>query len=158
MPDDTPTASAGFPPANADGTPALVGPDEYTRQVRRNRIDQNNTTVLSGNYADLQRAGADAAVNASGSDKAYAAPPGTDPKDDKVKTPAQAEADRGEFTRETARTGLLEAPPAAEPRENTEPDSVDPTSQSPQQQSKGGGGSGTTSTSPRPATTTATKK
>lgn len=164
MSDTAPTASAGFPPANPDGTPALIGPDEYTKKTRIDRINQNNTTVLSGNYADLQRAGADAAVDgkAGTSTDAYAAPPGIDPKDEKVVTPAQHEAAKGEWTRETERTGLLTEPEVAPPADNDSPDSIDPTSVSPTvadgTSTTGGTQSPTPATSTSTTSTTATKK
>ena len=126
----------GFPKDNPDGTPGLIGPDEYTKQYRIARILGNNTTVLTGNIADVQRAGAEVA---SGKTVAgVAAPPGTDVKSEKVVTPAQQEASRGEFTRETERTGLLEAPPAPVPPENKSPNPVDPTSTSPRAEIRSG--------------------
>lgn len=124
----------GFPADNPDGTPGLIGPDEYTKQSRIARILGNNTTVLSGNIADMQRAGADVAIGKPA--PGVAAPPGIDVKSDKVVTPAQAEAARGEYTRETERTGLLDAPAIPDPPENTSPNPVDPTSTSPRVEAK----------------------
>lgn len=146
----------GFPAENRDGSPALVGPDDYTKQTRINRILQNNTTVLTGNYADLQRAGAEAATgDTSAAVAAVDTGPGVDLKDDKVITPAQHDADKGEFTRETLRTGLLDAPPESVPAENSEPNVIDPTSQSPQvegSKSSGSMSTSTTSTAAKPST------
>ena len=144
----------GFPPDNPDGTPGLVGPDEYTKTTRINRILQNNTTVLTGNYADLQRAGAEAATGQTNAGlAAIDTGPGVDPKDDKIVTPAQHDASKGEFTRETLRTGLLEEPVAPEPKENNSPDPVDPTSTSPTAEAKS-----KSSGSANITTTPATKK
>lgn len=131
----------GFPADNPDGTPGLVGPDEYTKQSRIARILGNNTTVLTGNIADVQRAGAEAATGKA--DKSVDTGPGVDPKSDKIVTPAQAEAARGEWTRETERTGLLDAPVVPEPKENKSPDPVDPTSTSPRAESKTASGTST---------------
>jgi hypothetical protein len=83
--------------------------------------------------------GADVAAGiSSGTNaKAIASPPGLDIKDKDVLSPAQAEAARGEWTRETERTGLLDAPPAPVPAENRDPNPVDPGSVSPTVESKG---------------------
>lgn len=134
-------SSQGFPQENRDGSPALIGPDAYTRQLLRQRADRDYTTqVVTGNYADLQRAGADAAqgLGSTSSAKAIASPPGLDIKDSSVISPAQQEAARGEWTRETERTGLLDAPPAPIPAENRDPNPVDPGSVSPTVELKGG--------------------
>lgn len=132
-------SSSGFPTENRDGSPALVGPDEYTRQLLRQRADRDYTAeVLTGNYADLQRLGADAAQGIGTAPKAVASPPGLDIKDSSVISPAQQEAARGEWTRETERTGLLDAPAAHVPAENTDPNPVDPGSVSPTVELKGG--------------------
>lgn len=47
-------SGTGFPAANRDGTPALVGPDDYTRDVILSRIAPKTVTVV-GNLADLHR-------------------------------------------------------------------------------------------------------
>lgn len=134
-------SSSGFPTENRDGTPALVGPDEYTRQLLRQRADRDYTTqVVAGNFADLQRMGADKVQGSSSSNAvgdAIASPPGLDIKDSSVISPAQQEAARGEWTRETERTGLLDAPAAHVPAENADPNPVDPGSVSPTVESKG---------------------
>lgn len=121
----------GFPPDNPDGTPGLVGKDDYTREEAIHRLTRTPTTVLAGNFADLQRLGADAANGTVNIQAAVATPPGIDAKAKNVVTPAQSEAARGEFTRETERTGLIDAPVAPTPPENTSPNPVDPTSTSP---------------------------
>lgn len=145
-----PQGGQGFPADNRDGTPSLIGKDEYTRWEATQRINRGHVDVLSGNYADLQRIGAEIATGStSTSNSAVAAPPGVDVKSDTVVTPAQAEAARGEWTRETERVGTLGPPPAHVPAENTEPDSIDPGSQSPVQVSKGDQAK---SSSPQPAT------
>ena len=134
MPDTTPNAPAsgtGFPADNRDGTPSLVGKDDYTKWEATQRINKGHQDVLVGNLADLQRIGADAAVGTVNVQSAVVAPPGVDPKSKSVVTPAQHEASRGEFTRETARTGLVTAPLPPTPNVDNTPNPVDPTSQSP---------------------------
>lgn len=129
MSETTPAGGQGFPAENRDGTPSLIGKDDYTRWEATQRINKSHDTVLVGNLADLQRIGAELAVG--NAVKGVAAPPGVDPKASNVVTPAQHEAARGEFTRETARAGLVEAPVAPKPNVDTSPNPVDPTSQSP---------------------------
>lgn len=149
--DDAPRGGQGFPAENPDGTPALIGQDAYTKQVQLDRINRGNVTVLTGNYADLQRmgetlaGGPGAAKNLS---DAFAAPPGVNVSDENVMTPPQAAAAAGRYDRETIRTGLAEAPPAPTPRENKETNSVDPGSVSPKAES-----SGSTSASTTPSAT-----
>ena len=142
MPDNTDIVATGggqgFPPDNADGTPGLIGKDEYTRQLAIRNATRGNEKVLSGNFADLQRLGAEAANGTINIQSVVPAPPGIDLKDKNVVTPAQSEAARGEVTRETIRTGLLEAPPAVDPPENKSPNPVDPTSTSPTTLSRSG--------------------
>ncbi len=106
----------GFPPDNADGTPGLIGKDDYTRQLAIHNASRRPQTVVVGNIADIQRYGGDGAAKRG---------------DKGVVSPGQAEAARGEFTRETERTGLLDAPIPADPPENKSPNPVDPTSTSP---------------------------
>lgn len=139
MPDSIVSSGGGqgFPPDNADGTPGLIGKDDYTRELAIQRASRRPQTILTGNFADLQRLGADAANGTVNVQSAIVAPDGSDPKDKNVVTPAQSDLAAGEFTRETARTGLLDAPIPAEPRENRSPQVTDPTSQSPQAQAKG---------------------
>lgn len=135
MPDSNIVTSGGgqgFPPDNLDGSPGLVGKDDYTREEAIHRLTRTPQTVLAGNFADLQRLGADAAAGTVNVQSAVAAPPGVDPSAKNVVTPAQAEAARGEFTRETERKGLIDAPVAPTPPENRSPNPVDPTSTSPQ--------------------------
>lgn len=128
----------GFPADNPDGTPGLIGKDDYTRELAIKNANRRNETVLAGNFADLQRLGADAAAGTINVQKAVVAPPGIDPSAKNVVTPAQAEATRGEFTRETERTGLVTAPVIPDPPENKSPNPVDPTSTSPVAEAKGG--------------------
>lgn len=149
--DYPPQGGQGFPPDNKDGTPSLIGKDEYTRWEATQRLNRVPTTVLAGNFADLQRLGTEVATNTT-VNSALAPPPGINPKDDNVVTPAQQEAARGEWTRETERVGTLDAPPAHVPADNTEPDSIDPGSQSPVQVSKQDQKSTTTATAPKTPT------
>ena len=135
MPDSDIVATGGgqgFPADNADGTPGLIGKDDYTRELAIKNASRRNETVLAGNFADLQRLGADAAAGTINVQKAVVAPPGVDASAKNVVTPAQAEASRGEFTRETERTGLVTAPLIPDPPENKSPSPVDPTSTSPE--------------------------
>lgn len=134
MPENTPGSGLGFPPDNPDGTPGLVGKDDYTRWEATQRINKSHDTVLAGNYADLQRIGAELAVG--NAVKGVAAPPGVDPKSPNVVTPAQHEAARGEYTRETARTGLVDERVGPEPAVNTTANPVDPGSKSPTVEAK----------------------
>lgn len=141
MPDSDIVATGGgqgFPPDNPDGTPGLIGKDDYTRELAIKNASRRNETVLAGNFADLQRLGADAANGTVNVQSAVAVPPGVDAKAKTTVTPAQAEASRGEFTRETQRTGLIDAPVPADPPENTSPNPVDPTSQSPRVETRTG--------------------
>lgn len=131
-------ATRGFPADNRDGTPGLIGPDEHTRSLIRARADKvSGANVAVGNYADLQRLGADAAQGVGTAPKAIATAPGVDIKNSTVISPAQAEAAKGEYTRETERAGLLDAPTPATPAENREPNPVDPGSVSPTTEAKG---------------------
>ena len=135
----------GFPADNPDGTPGLIGKDDYTRELAIKNASRRNETVLAGNFADLQRLGADAAAGTINVQSAVQAPPGVDPSAKNVVTPAQAEASRGEYTRETERTGLVTAPVIPDPPENTSARVIDPGSTSPKAE-------------PKTSTTTATKK
>ncbi len=138
MPDNQiPQGGQGFPADNADGTPSLVGKDDYTKWEATQRINKGHADVLVGNLADLQRIGADAAVGTVNVQSAVVAPPGIDAKSKDVITPAQQEAARGEWTRETERTGLVDAPAPNVPAENFSPNPVDPTSTSPTTQASG---------------------
>lgn len=137
MPENTnPVGGQGFPPDNPDGTPGLVGKDEYTKWEATQRMNASGQTVLTGNYADLQRLGADIATGTVNVQSAVAAPPGINPKSSTVVTPAQNDAAKGEFTRETLRVGTLSAPPVPVPAENRSANPVDPGSQSPTSESK----------------------
>lgn len=141
MPDSDIVATGGgqgFPADNPDGTPGLIGKDDYTRELAIKNASRRNETVLAGNFADLQRLGADAASGTVNVQTAVATPPGIDPKAKNVVSPAESEASRGEFTRETERKGLIDAPVTPEPAENTSPNPVDPTSTSPTAEAKGG--------------------
>lgn len=141
------TSSAGFPPENKDGTPGLIGPDDFTRQLMLARANKvGGTAVVGGNYADLQRMGEVAATGDK--NPAFQAGPGVDLSSDRYVTAAQAEAARGEWTRETERTGLLTEPPAPEPKENKSADPVDPTSTSPTTRASGSS-TPSTATSPK---------
>lgn len=154
--DQTPRASQGFPPAKSDGSPALVGPDDYTRELRRQRAEARPQTALAGNLADLHRLGAQGAATAS--DPAFATPPGVDASDDDVVSGIEAEGKVGIWNRETERFGLVDAPEAPTPPENTQTDSVDPTSVSPEVQTKGSTTAKAGSTSTTGAVTGAVKR
>lgn len=131
-----------YPPQGGQGWPTDPnhrGPDEYTKWVQLQRLNNGPQDVAVGNFADLQRAGADKTQGVSNttSDKAIAAPPGYDLKDDNVISPAQLEASRGEWTRETERVGLLGSPPQDQGGDgHAESVVVDPTSTSPKVESE----------------------
>lgn len=147
MPDSDIVATGGgqgFPADNPDGTPGLVGKDDYTRELAIKNATRRPETVLAGNFADLQRLGADAASGTVNVQSAVATPPGVDAKAKNVVTPAEAEASRGEFTRETERKGLIDAPVPATPPENKSPNPVDPTSTSPVAEVRSGTSTSTT--------------
>lgn len=133
----------GFPRDNRDGTPGLVGPDDHTRSLIRARADKvAGQNVAVGNYADLQRMGADAVAGTTSTPTALAksidAAPGVNLKDKSIISPAEADAAKGEWTRETERTGLLSAPVPPIPAANTEPNIVDPGAKSPVAEPKKG--------------------
>ncbi len=132
-----PLSGQGFPPENRDGSPALIGKDDYTKWEATQRLSRSGVTVLAGNLADLQRLGGEAANGTVNVQSAIAAPSGIDTKDKNVLSPAQFDASKGEFTRETARTGLVSAPPVPEPVIDKTANPVDPTSQSPTSEKKG---------------------
>lgn len=152
MPDNNdsnypPLGGQGFPADPGDGT-AQRGPDAYTRYLLEQKLAPRVDPVV-GNFADLQRAGADKAqgITTTSSISSIAAPPGVDLKSDESPSPAQVEAARGEWTRETERTGLLGSPPPDRGGDgHTESVVIDPTSTSPQVVSEGKGNSASTST------------
>lgn len=134
----------GFPADNRDGTPGLIGKDDFTREYETKRINRGHTEVLAGNYADLQRIGAQLAASGTVNVKdAIGIPAGVDTKSDTVLTPGQHDASKGEITVESVREGINEIPPRPTPPENKEPNSIDPGSVSPQVE-----GSSSSSTSP----------
>lgn len=135
----------GFPADNRDGTPSLIGKDDFTKQYEIAKLERGQQQVLTGNIADLNRIGAALAVE--GKLPQGVAPAGVDPKDDNVLTPAQSDASRGEWTVESAREGLVPEPIPPTPKPNTEPNSVDPTSVSPRAEAKGSSQSATKSPS-----------
>lgn len=155
MPDSNTTSDSsftgggeGFPADNPDGTPGLVGPSDSLRRIMVDKYTRPaNQSTLGGNYADLQRLGANLA-GGPGTVSTFNAVldtgPGVDPKAENIVTPAQSEAARGEWTRETERVGLLDAPPEFVPAENTSPNPVDPTATSPTVETKGSSGSSAT--------------
>jgi hypothetical protein len=121
---------------NTQGEAVAAGPGATTRAVLEQRLAPRSTTLV-GNLADLQRAGAEVAVNGGSFEDGVAPPPGVDTDSDAVLTPSQHDASRGEITRETVRTGdadaLIEAGVvAAYPPEETGPKVVDPGNQRPQ--------------------------
>lgn len=130
-------ATRGFPAENRDGSPSLIGKDDFTREYEMGRLQRGRQEVLSGNYADLQRLGAQIATGTVNPQTAIGVPAGIDTKDKDVLSPAQHDAAKGEWTVESERAGLVSAPPPPVPDPNTEPNSVDPTSVSPEVQSKG---------------------
>lgn len=147
MANEPTTGGQGFPPDNKDGTPGLIGPDDYTRELRMRHANRRPQAALAGNFADLQRLGTQAA--SASSDTAFAVPPGLDAKDKDVISGIEAEANEGIYNRETERYGLVDAPPEPVPAENTRPHVVDPTSVSPRAESR---------TSTATSTSTAAKK
>lgn len=108
---DAPRGGQGFPPENRDGSPAFTGPDDYTRQVQLARLDPNRPRfAATGNLADLDRLGKLATSSTSPADAFVIAPHArVDEKD--VTTPAERDAYLGIYNTETARTGLVDAPP-----------------------------------------------
>ena len=135
--DNQPRGGQGFPADNhRTGEPGLIGKDDFTKQYEMGRLERGRVEVLAGNFADLQRLGQQVAEGTINVNKAVAAPPGVDVKDDKVVSAVQHDANKGEWNRETERAGLVDAPPDPIPAENKEPDSIDPTSTSPQPVSK----------------------
>lgn len=98
------------------GDKAEAGAGASTREALEARLAPR-TTVVGGNYADLQRMGGEAAVKGKGT-----LPPGVEKED--VSTAADAEAERGEFTRETERTGQVKAPEPETPAEETDKQEV----------------------------------
>lgn len=129
----------GFPADNPrTGEPGLIGKDDFTREYEIGRLTRGRQEVLSGNFADLQRLGAQAATGTINVQAAVALPEGIDAKDKNVLTPAQHDAAKGEWTIESERAGLVSRPADPIPAENKEPNSVDPGSQSPVVEGKGG--------------------
>lgn len=129
------TGGQGFPADNRDGTPGLIGKDDFTREYEMSRLQRGRQEVLTGNYADLQRIGALLADNKATA--GVAANPTVDPSAKNVLTPAQHDAAKGEWTVESERAGLVDAPAAPIPADNREPNSIDPGSTSPEVQAKG---------------------
>lgn len=139
------TGGQGFPADNRDGTPGLIGKDDFTIQYETNRLTRGRVVPLAGNIADMQRLGALIADNKATA--GVAVNPTVDVKDESIVTPAQHDAAKGEWTVESEREGLVKAPPAPVPAENKEPNSIDPGSVSPTVEAKS---STSTSTSPKP--------
>jgi hypothetical protein len=137
----------GFPADNRDGTPGLIGKDAFTIKYETEKLNRGHTTVLTGNYADLQRLGGQIASGTVNPQSAVVAPPGVDVKDKSVLTPAQHDAARGEWTVESERAGLVSQPVPPIPSPDNSPNSVDPTSVSPRAETKG-----TPTSSTKPAT------
>lgn len=136
--DDIPRGGQGFPAENKDGSPALVGPDDYTRYVQMKRLDPNRPRhAATGNLADLDRLGKLATGSSSPADAFVIAPhANVDEKD--VVTPAERDAFMGIYNTETARTGLVDAPPLDQGGDgHTEAVVRDPGSQSPEVVSEG---------------------
>ena len=134
--DDTPRGGQGFPADNhRTGEPGLIGKDDFTKQYEIERITRGRVVPLTGNYADLQRIGALIAENKAPA--GVAVNESVDAKSKEFVTPGQHDAAKGEWTVESERAGLVKAPPAPVPADNNEPDSIDPTSVSPQPVAKG---------------------
>lgn len=145
---DIPRGGQGFPTENRDGSPTLVGPDDYTRYVQMKRLDPDRPRhAATGNLADLDRLGKLATGSSSPADAFVIAPhAGVDPKD--VVTPAERDAFMGIYNTETARTGLVDAPPVDKGGDgHTEAVVRDPGSQSPEIVSEGKAASSTSATS-----------
>ena len=141
MPDSVNTTNYGtnrVPPDEGFPDNPKRGYSDYTRFYETERLNRGPVTALAGNIADMQRLGAQLAM-----DKSSVIPTGeeigptSDNEGKKFVTPAEFDAAKGEYTIESARAGLVDAPPTPIPAENHEPDSVDPTSVSPQAQVKG---------------------
>lgn len=119
-----------------DGNMVDVGAGASTREAIEARLRPRETVVV-GNLADLQRMGAELAQTDKGLlASSVVTAESVNVAADATVTPAQNDENKGEITRETVRTGaagpLIKAREAAmAPRENKEPDSVDPTSVSP---------------------------
>jgi hypothetical protein len=119
-----------------DGNVVEAGMGASTREALLKRLEPRRTVVV-GNLADLQRMGAELAQTDKGPlASSVVTAERVDVTADNVVTPHEDDALKQEITRETVRTG--EAEPfirardkAMAPRENREPDSVDPTSVSP---------------------------
>ena len=137
----------GFPPANPDGTPALVGPDEYSRYIDRRRAERPTTHSVTGNYADIQRIVAQLAQDnkstLAGTDLNT---PNVELTEDEYVSPAQSAAAQGHVDLETIRTGLLTEAPVPDPPENFDANPVDPGAQSPTAEPKGKGSATSTTT------------
>jgi DNA-directed RNA polymerase subunit RPC12/RpoP len=119
-----------------EGNVVENGAGASTRDAIERRL-QPRRSVVVGNFADLQRMGAELAATEKGAlaSTVVTAEP-VDVKSNAVVTPHEDDAMKADITRETVRTG--EADPLIEeqnrqaaPRENREPNPVDPTSQSP---------------------------
>jgi hypothetical protein len=112
------------------------GMGDSTRAAIQQRLEPRRTVVV-GNLADLQRMGADLAQTDKGPlASAVVTAESVDVSEDNIVTPAEDDALKQEINRETVRTGdaepLIRArEKAMAPRDNREPDSVDPTSTSP---------------------------
>lgn len=142
--DNQPTGGQGFPADNhRTGEPGLIGKDDFTIKYETDRLTRGRVVPLAGNYADLQRIGAEIAVGSA--PKGVTTNPSVDPKDSTYVTPAQHDAAKGEWTVESERAGLVNAPTPPKPADNKEPNSVDPTSVSPTVESKS-----SQSSSPKP--------
>lgn len=134
----------GFPADNhRTGEPGLIGKDAFTIKYETEKLNRGHTTVLSGNYADLQRIGAALAIQ--GKLPEGVAPPGVDAKN--ALTPAQHDAAKGEWTVESERAGLMSRPVPPTPEPDYSPTPVDPAAVSPTTIEKGKSAS---SMSPKP--------
>ena len=148
MPDNSDAPrQRGFPPPNADGTPALIGPDDYTRNIALERANRKVTHSVTGNYADIQRLVAQLAQDGkstlAGTDLNT---PNVELTEDEYVSPAQSSAAQGLVTLETIRTGLLTEAPVPDPPENFDANPVDPGAQSPTAEPKGKGSATSTTT------------
>lgn len=116
------------------GISTHIGLDEVGRQAALRRLAPRQAPVV-GNFADLQRMGADALTDEQGDEFQLA--PGQDA--DAITHPATHDAESGLITREVERVGKADAIRKAQEKAeedarvvDTRPDVIDPDSKSPQ--------------------------
>ena len=119
MPDSVNTTNYGtnrVPPDEGFPDNPKRGYSDYTRFYETERLNRGPVTALAGNIADMQRLGAQLAM-----DKSSVIPTGeeigptSDKEGKKFVTPAEFDAAKGEYTIGSARAGLVDAPPTPIP-------------------------------------------